>query len=124
MFKDYSTNIINHNNLKMKKALTMVGINAVDQWVRLSPVVSGLYRNAVMYNTSFGLFSSFGTMQGETGQSVLPKNKISKPTRENSVRIGVNLDYAGKVEGIHNTGLKTMDYTKGDNDRIMREQLK
>jgi len=120
MFKDYSGNVLKDIERKKRKFLLMTGVDGVENWVRLSPVVTGLYKNAVMFNTSWGRFSPFGTASGEDGGIVTPKKTVSRPNQQDTIRVGVNLVYAQKVEDIHDTGLKAMDYSRVNYSKLAK----
>ena len=121
MFKDYSSNVLKDIKKRKRKFLLMTGVDGVEIWVRLSPVISGLYKNAVMFNTSWGVFSPFGTASGEGSEIAKPTKKVTKPVGEHdSIRVGVILVYAERVEDIHDTGLKAMDYSRVNYTKIAK----
>lgn len=91
----------NNAILKVKKAkltfLHAAGEMGRDQVIQKSHVLTGLYRNAVMYKVYDGSKSDFGSMPGLDGKVVKPEDEIGEPQKD-FVRVGMNIVYANMLE--------------------------
>jgi hypothetical protein len=85
--------------------LHAAGQIAVNNWVSLSPYLTGVYRNSIVYNID-GDLSPYGNNEGESG-----KGRVSTPLNQRTVRIGLNLVYANSIEKKYHTGVRSMDKT-------------
>jgi hypothetical protein len=106
-----------------KKALHSVGNVIVNQMVEFAHVDTGLLRNSIMYSLDTGESSNFGS-EG-TGKPET-KDKISRPTKDNSLRAGSGLVYAGSQEKHNAWASKGFDLVRrnGSIERAVAKALK
>lgn len=106
-----------------KKFLVAVGIYGVSVAVMAAPVVSGLYRNSLMYYLSDGTKSAFGnTAVGKKTAKPKLEEMVSQPEQPRTVRIGSGVIYANRgVEIPHGTLAMSFDTVSARLDELARK---
>jgi len=100
--------------------LRAAGHLGVNQWVSISPVVSGTYKNSVMFKTYNS--SSMPALTPDKGDGKAKGYPISAPPKD-TVRIGINLVYANKIERLYGTGVRAMDRMKGQLNTLAKRMF-
>lgn len=114
---------------KVKKAMMQflheAGQAGVAQTVRNSHVLTGLYRNAVMYKLSDGSKSNFGSQPGDKDnpEVLKPDTEISRPKKW-IVRVGLNLIYAARLERRFGIVSKSLDDIQPQLKSLMQRVIK
>lgn len=113
--------------VKVKKAMMQflheAGQAGVTQTVFNSHVLTGFYRNAVMYKLSTGEKSGFGSMPGLEGEVKKPDIEISRPKKW-IVKVGLNLIYAARLERRFGIVAKSLDDIQPQLKPLMQRVIK
>jgi hypothetical protein len=116
--KDFSEEFKKEIETRTSRFLHIVGQVGVNAAAAAAPVVTGRYRNSIMYRIYKGEGSGFGQYPG-----VVPGSSeiLEAPDRKRTVRTGSNVVYAGSVERRHGTLVSAFDQVSAKLDRIAEE---
>lgn len=93
---------------KVPTFLHAVGHAGVNQSVQNAHVMTGLFRNSIMYRLHNGEASNMGPVPADKRAQNKKREPVTQPETD-TVRVGLNLEYAPFVERRFGTIAKSLD---------------